>query len=121
MARLRGLAALRSLRPGASLRGAGRRDGEDVRLFRLGAPISRRPDRRGLCAALRRSGESAGAGNHAGPAFAIADPIVAKVISPEALSEFLTAGWPATVLPDVPQDAVGISRKTLGNAWHIFA
>jgi hypothetical protein len=57
----------------------------------------------------------------AGPAFAIADPIVAKVISPEALSELLTTGWPATVLPDVPQDAVGISRKTLGNAWQIFA
>ena len=57
----------------------------------------------------------------AGSAFAIADPIVAKVISPEALSEFLTTGWPVTVLPDVPQDAVGISRKTLGNAWQIFA
>jgi hypothetical protein len=57
----------------------------------------------------------------AGSAFAIADPIVAKVISPEALSEFLTTGWPVTVLSDVPQDAVGISRKTLGNAWQIFA
>src|SRR5262245_2107628 len=30
----------------------------------------------------------------AGSAFAIADPLVAKVISPEALSEFLTTGWP---------------------------
>src|SRR5262245_3494843 len=57
----------------------------------------------------------------AGSAFAIADPIVAKVISPEALSEFLTTGWPVTVLPDVSQDAVGVSRKTLGNAWQIFA
>src|SRR5262245_3444170 len=56
-----------------------------------------------------------------GAAFGLADPIVAKVISPEALSEFLTAGWPVTVLPNVPQDAVGISRKTLGNAWQIFA
>ena len=57
----------------------------------------------------------------AGSAFAIADPIVAKVISPEALSEFLTTGWPVTVRPDVPQDAVRLSRKTLGNAWQIFA
>jgi hypothetical protein len=54
-------------------------------------------------------------------AFAIADPIVGKVISPEALSQFLTAGWPVTVLPDVPRDAVGISSKSLGNAWQLFA
>jgi DUF2939 family protein len=57
----------------------------------------------------------------AGSTFAIADPLVAKVISPEPLSEFLTTGWPVTVLPDLPQDAAGISRKTLGNAWQIFA
>jgi hypothetical protein len=53
-------------------------------------------------------------------AFAIADPIVGKVISPEALSQFLTTGWPVTVVPEVPSDAVGISSKSLGNAWQLF-
>jgi DUF2939 family protein len=56
----------------------------------------------------------------AGSAWAIADPIVAKVISPQALSEFLTTGWPVTVRSDVPRDAVGISGKDLGNAWQLF-
>jgi hypothetical protein len=56
----------------------------------------------------------------AGAAFAIADPIVGKVISPEALSQFLTTGWPVTVVPEVPKDAVGISSKSLGNAWQVF-
>jgi Protein of unknown function (DUF2939) len=56
----------------------------------------------------------------AGAAFAIADPIVGKVISPEALSQFLTTGWPVTVVPEVPRDAVGISSKSLGNAWQVF-
>ena len=56
----------------------------------------------------------------AGAAFAVADPVVGKVISPEALSQFLTAGWPVTVVPDVPRDAVGISSRTLGNAWQLF-
>src|SRR5262245_6792570 len=76
-----------------------------------------------VAAYVRRSGVQVNplVQGSAGSAFAIADPIVAKVISPEALSQFLTAGWPVTVLPDVPQDAVGISRKTLGNVWQIFA
>jgi hypothetical protein len=56
----------------------------------------------------------------AGAAVAIADPIVAKVISPEALSQFLTTGWPVTVVPEVPKDAAGISSRTLGNAWQLF-
>jgi hypothetical protein len=55
-----------------------------------------------------------------GAALAIADPIVAKVISPEALSEFLTTGWPVAVVPDVPKEAVGISSKTIGNAWQVY-
>jgi hypothetical protein len=56
----------------------------------------------------------------AGAAVAIADPIVAKLISPEALSQFLTSGWPVTVAPEAPQDAAGISSRALGNAWQLF-
>jgi hypothetical protein len=56
----------------------------------------------------------------AGAAFAVADPIVGRVISPEALSQFMTTGWPVTVVPEVPSDAVGISSKSLGNAVQVF-
>jgi hypothetical protein len=56
----------------------------------------------------------------AGTALAIADPVVARVISPEALSEFLNTGWPVTVVPEVPPGTIGISSKTLGNAWRVF-
>ena len=44
-----------------------------------------------------------------------------KVISPEALSEFLTTGWPIRVVPEVPPGTIGISRKDLVNAWQVFA
>lgn len=56
-----------------------------------------------------------------GAALAIADPVVAKVISPEALSEFLTIGWPVAVEPDVPRGTVGIWSKTIGNVWQVYA
>ena len=56
-----------------------------------------------------------------GAALAIADPVVAKVVSPEALSEFLTIGWPVAVKPDVPRGTVGISTKTIGNVWQVYA
>jgi hypothetical protein len=55
-----------------------------------------------------------------GAALAVADPVVAKVISPEALSEFLTRGWRTAVLPNVPAEAVGISSKNVGNAWQMY-
>jgi hypothetical protein len=56
-----------------------------------------------------------------GAVSSIADPIVAKVISSEALAELLRAGWPKTVLPQPPRDTVGISLAGLGNAWELFA
>jgi hypothetical protein len=46
---------------------------------------------------------------------------VGKVISPEALSEFLSTGWPVTVVPAAPAGTVGISSKNLGNTWQVFA
>jgi Protein of unknown function (DUF2939) len=56
-----------------------------------------------------------------GAAASIADPIVAKVISPEALAELLRVGWPKTVLANQPREAVGISVPALGNVWDLFA
>ena len=72
---------------------------------------------------MRRSGVQLGplAQGVAASALAIADPIVAKVMSPEALCEFLTTGWPVTVVPDVPAGTVGISTSSLRNVWQVFA
>jgi DUF2939 family protein len=56
-----------------------------------------------------------------GAVASIADPVVGKLISPQALTELLRLGWPRAVLPDPPSDAVGISLAGLGNAWQLFA
>jgi len=50
----------------------------------------------------------------------IADPVVKKLISPEALSELLAVGWPVAVVPDPPPDTVGITTSTVGTIWQIF-
>jgi DUF2939 family protein len=55
-----------------------------------------------------------------GAALAIADPIVARVVSPQALAELLRAGWPIEVLPDRPSDAAGLSFAALGTLWDLF-
>jgi hypothetical protein len=53
-------------------------------------------------------------------ALGIANPIVSKLISPEALSELLGIGWPVTVGSDPPPGTVGITRSTIGTIWQIF-
>src|SRR6266516_7376123 len=46
-------------------------------------------------------------------AAAIANPVVEKLISSEALSQLLTVGWPVTVVPDAPPPAtIGITANT---------
>src|SRR5262249_9593765 len=44
----------------------------------------------------------------------IANPIVQKLISPEALSELIGIGWPVTVGSDPPPGTVGITERTIG-------
>jgi Protein of unknown function (DUF2939) len=56
----------------------------------------------------------------AASALGIADPVVTKLISPQALSELLSAGWPVTVVPDLPSGTVGITRSSMGTVWQIF-
>jgi hypothetical protein len=52
----------------------------------------------------------------------VADPVIRKLVSPEALSDLLGVGWPVTVVPDPPPPGtLGISADTLGTAWQIFA
>jgi hypothetical protein len=53
-------------------------------------------------------------------AVGIADPVVNKLISPEALSDLLTAGWPVAVVSTAPPGAIGISNKTIGTIWQVF-
>ncbi len=50
----------------------------------------------------------------------IANPVVQKLISPEALSELLGTGWPVTVGSDPPPGSVGITERTIGTIWQIF-
>jgi Protein of unknown function (DUF2939) len=52
---------------------------------------------------------------------AIADPVVQKLISPEALSQLLSVGWPVTAVPDAPPPGtLGITTNTIGTLWQIL-
>jgi len=75
-----------------------------------------------IAAYVRRTGLQISplARSMAGAALGIADPIVNKLISPEALSDLLAVGWPLPVLPDPPPGTVGITRSTIGTIWQIF-
>jgi len=55
-------------------------------------------------------------------ATSIADPIVAKLISAEALIEILHRGWPSSALPDKATATAieGVTSGSLGNIWQLF-
>jgi len=58
----------------------------------------------------------------ASAAVTIADPILAKLMTPEALIDFLKNGWPTTAFPDGgPPGIVGISANSFGTAWQTFS
>jgi hypothetical protein len=69
---------------------------------------------------LQRTGARPGPLVH-GAVASIADPVVAKLISPQALTELLRIGWPRAAVAEPPRDAVGISTAGLGTAWQLFA
>jgi DUF2939 family protein len=50
----------------------------------------------------------------------VLSPVVNKLVSPEALSEFLAAGWPVPIAGKPPPGTIGINRQTVGTAWQIF-
>jgi Protein of unknown function (DUF2939) len=50
----------------------------------------------------------------------VADPVIRKLVSPEALSELLAVGWPVAVVPDPPPGTLGLNSDTLGTAWQVF-
>src|SRR5712675_1970561 len=51
---------------------------------------------------------------------AVADPVIRKLVSPEALSELLAVGWPVAVVQDPPPGTLGLNSDTLGTAWQVF-
>jgi AAA domain len=70
---------------------------------------------------VRRTGIQIGPLRRNIAAAAIANPVVEKLISPEALSQLLTVGWPITVVPDgPPPGTIGITTNTIGTIWQIF-
>jgi Protein of unknown function (DUF2939) len=75
-----------------------------------------------VAAYVRRTGAQLSplAQGMAASALGLADPVVNKLISPEALSELLTTGWPVAIDPVVPQGTMGISRNTIGTIWQVF-
>ena len=71
---------------------------------------------------VRRTGIQIGPLRRNIAAAAMANPVVEKLISREALSQLLTIGWPATVVPDgPPPGTIGITTSTIGTIWQIFA
>jgi hypothetical protein len=58
----------------------------------------------------------------ASAAVSVADPLVAKLMTPEAFIAFLKTGWPTAAFPDGgPPGIVGISSDSFGTAWQTFA
>jgi Protein of unknown function (DUF2939) len=53
-------------------------------------------------------------------AASVADPIVAELISAQALIELLENGWPKSVLPPEETTLEGLQSGSLGNAWQMF-
>jgi hypothetical protein len=70
---------------------------------------------------LQRTGARSGPLGHSAVVGALADPIVYKLITPEAFTELLRIGWPRAVLPESPSNTTGISIASLGTAWQLFA
>src|SRR5256885_13253392 len=69
---------------------------------------------------LQRTGARSGPLVH-GAVGALADPIVYKLISPEAFTELLRIGWPRAVVPEAPSNTTSISLAGLGTVWQLFA
>jgi Protein of unknown function (DUF2939) len=75
-----------------------------------------------ITAYIRRSGIKPNpfAQQAAAAGLSILSPVINKLVSPEALSEFLVVGWPVAIAGKPPPGTLGINRETLGTAWQIF-
>ena len=71
---------------------------------------------------VRRTGIQIGPLRRNIAAAAIANPVVEKLISREALSQLLAIGWPVTLVPDgSPPGTIGITTNTIGTIRQILA
>ena len=50
----------------------------------------------------------------------IADPLVAQLVSAEALIDLLDDGWPQAVAKEKTASIDGVDLKSLGSAWRLF-
>jgi len=57
----------------------------------------------------------------AGFASAVADPIVARLITRVALAQLLQTGWPQEVLGERPPEFQGLNWNTLGDVGRLYA
>lgn len=55
-----------------------------------------------------------------GVAASVADPLVAKLVSPEALLDLLQNGRPPGVFSDNVPSIDGLSSEALGNVWRLY-
>lgn len=51
----------------------------------------------------------------------IADPIVAQLMSAEALTDLLASGWPTAMLPEKLPGMQGVRSGSLGSVWQVLA
>lgn len=56
----------------------------------------------------------------AGVASAIADPVVARLLSRIALAELVQKGWPTEVLGERPPTFEGLNWNTVGGVWPLY-
>lgn len=56
----------------------------------------------------------------AGAGATIADPLVARLVTPEALLDLLDDGWPENVVSERPVAFGGLGADDLANAWQVF-
>jgi hypothetical protein len=70
----------------------------------------------------RLAGIPVGAGSLiAGVASAVADPIVARLLTRVALAELVQNGWPKSALGDPPVELQRPNWNALGDAWQLYA
>lgn len=54
-------------------------------------------------------------------ASAVADPVIARLLTRVAVAELVHKGWPSDVIGPPPPQFRGIDWSALGNAWQIYA
>jgi hypothetical protein len=50
----------------------------------------------------------------------IADPIIARIVTPEGIALLLQSGWVEAELAPRPSEARGFNMRTLGDPWRVF-